>query len=43
MYHAVTKQDVRTAYQAADFEGDTLAVNLLFGLNDKDFTHRVPA
>jgi hypothetical protein len=42
LYHAVTKEDIRTAYRSANYEGDSLSVNVLFGLEDKEFTHKIP-
>ena len=43
MYHALSKQDITTAYRAANYEGDSPAVNLLFGLEDKGCTHKIAA
>lgn len=43
MYHALSKQDITTAYKAATYEGDGPAVNLLFGLEDETCTHQLEA
>ncbi|MBT6120642.1 hypothetical protein HOH45_04150 [bacterium] len=43
MYHALSKQDIITAYRAANYEGNSPAVNLLFGLEDNACTHKIAA
>ena len=39
LYHALSKQDVLTAYSVATYNGDEPAVNALFGLENKAYTH----
>jgi len=43
MYHALSKQEITTAYSAANYAGDQPAVNALFGLKDTSFTHEIHA